>query len=156
MEALANWIPLTQTWAIIETICDVLSPIMTTCVINQCCGYWLLSDALAFTIKLYVKLSKERFELQVEIDAIEEMDMHMKMKQLVCQHAKASNYCFKAFLDFMFFFKPIKPHNMVALMLDPRFKDLSIVVDYVGHSFAIEIAIAYDKKFFLPTLKTLY
>jgi hypothetical protein len=38
-----------------------------------------LLDALAFVIKLYVKLSKERLELQVEI---EEMDMRMKMKQL--------------------------------------------------------------------------
>jgi hypothetical protein len=55
---------------------------MTTFVINQCHGYWLLLDALASTIKLYVKLSKEILELQVEIGAIKEMDMHMKMKQL--------------------------------------------------------------------------
>jgi hypothetical protein len=41
-----------------------------------------LSNALASTIKLDVKLSKEILELQVEIDAIKEMDMHMKMKQL--------------------------------------------------------------------------
>jgi hypothetical protein len=56
----------------------------------------------------------------------------------------------------MFSFKPIKPHNMVALMLDPWFKDLNLVVDYASHSFAIEIATAYDKQFFLPTSKTLY
>jgi hypothetical protein len=56
----------------------------------------------------------------------------------------------------MFSFKPTKPHNMVALMLDPQFKDLSLVVDYVGHSFAIEIVVAYHKEFLLPTLKTLY
>jgi len=34
---------------------------------------------------------------------------------------------------------------MVVLMLDPWFKDLSLVGDYVGHSFAIEINIGYDK-----------
>jgi len=45
---------------------------------------------------------------------------------------------------------------LVALMLDPQFKDLSLVVDYVGHSFVIKIAITYDIKFFLPNLKTLY
>jgi hypothetical protein len=45
---------------------------------------------------------------------------------------------------------------MVVSMLDPQFKDLSLVVDYVGHSFAIKIVAAYDKKFLLPTLKTLY
>ncbi len=55
---------------------------MTACVINQCHGYWLLLDALAFVIKLYVKLSKEGLELQAEIDIIEKMDMHMKVKQL--------------------------------------------------------------------------
>jgi hypothetical protein len=37
---------------------------VTTCVINQYHGYWLLLDALPFAIKLYVKLSKEILELQ--------------------------------------------------------------------------------------------
>jgi hypothetical protein len=34
IKALANNIHLAQTWAIIETICDVLSPVVTTCVVN--------------------------------------------------------------------------------------------------------------------------
>jgi len=56
---------------------------VTTCVVNQCCGYWVLSNALAFVIKLYVKFSKEILELQAKIyDAIEEMDMHMMVKHL--------------------------------------------------------------------------
>jgi hypothetical protein len=45
---------------------------------------------------------------------------------------------------------------MVVHMLDPWFKDLSLGGNYVGYSFAIEIAIAYERKFLLPTLKTLY
>ncbi len=45
---------------------------------------------------------------------------------------------------------------MVALMLDPQFKDLSLVGNYVGHYSVIEIASAYDRKVFLPTFKTLY
>jgi hypothetical protein len=53
-------------------------------------------------------------------------------------------------------FKLLKAHNMVVLMLDPWFKDLSLVGDYVGHSFAIEIVAAYERKFLLPTFKTLY
>jgi hypothetical protein len=43
----------------------------------------------------------------------------------------------------MDFFQPTKAHNMVALMLDPRFKDLTLVADYVGHVFAIEIATTF-------------
>lgn len=92
---------------------------MTTCVVNQCHGYWLLSNALAFAIKLYVKLSKERLELQAKIDAIEKMDMHMKVKQLDANMQGQVITILKPFLNFMFSFKPTKAHNMVTLMLDP-------------------------------------
>jgi hypothetical protein len=64
IKALAKKILLAQTWAIAKTICDILFHVVTTCVINQCCGYWLLSNSLAFAIQLYVKLSKERLELR--------------------------------------------------------------------------------------------
>jgi hypothetical protein len=56
----------------------------------------------------------------------------------------------------MDFFQPTKAHNMVALMLDPRFKDLTLVGDYVGHVFAVEIATTYDVNFLLPTFKIMY
>jgi hypothetical protein len=29
-------------------------------------------------------------------------------------------------------------------MLNPQFKDLSLMVDYIGHYFAIEIIVTYD------------
>jgi hypothetical protein len=45
----------------------------------------------------------------------------------------------------MFSFKPTKAHNMVTLVLDPWFKDLSLMVGYVGQSSSIEITNAYDK-----------
>jgi hypothetical protein len=45
---------------------------------------------------------------------------------------------------------------MVVLMLDLRFKDLNLLGNYVGHSFAIGIVVAYDREFILPTFKTLY
>jgi xanthine dehydrogenase molybdopterin-binding subunit B len=73
-----------------------------------------------------------------------------------CQHTRGSSSVLRPFLDFMDCFKLSKAHNMVVLMLDPRFKDLSIVGNYVGHSFAIWIVVAYDTKFILLTLKTLY
>jgi len=42
-------------------------------------------------------------------------------------------------------------------MLDPRFKDLSFVGDYVGHASIIKITgHAYDAHFLLPTLHKLY
>jgi hypothetical protein len=50
----------------------------------------------------------------------------------------------RPFLDLMDCFKLSKVHNMVALMLDPCFKDLSLMGDYVGHFSTIEIVVAYD------------
>lgn len=111
IKALAKKIPLAQTWAIAKAICDILSHVVTTCVVIQCCGYWLLSDALAFAIKLYVKLSKETLELQAKIDAIEKMDMHMTMKQLGANMQGQVIIILKPFLDFIFSFKPTKAHK---------------------------------------------
>jgi len=61
-------IPSAKFWAIAEIIYDALFLVVTTCVVNQHRSYWLLSDALASTIKLYVQLSKDRLILQVEVD----------------------------------------------------------------------------------------
>jgi hypothetical protein len=41
-------------------------------------------------------------------------------------------------------------------MLDPRFKDLSMVGNYVGYASTIEIIVAYENQFLVPTLKILY
>jgi hypothetical protein len=92
---------------------------------NQCCGYWLLLNALTFAIKLYVNLFKERMKFQAKIDAIKEMDMHMKVKQLNVNMQKQVTIIQRPFLDFMYSFNPTKAHNMVILMLDPQFNDLS-------------------------------
>jgi hypothetical protein len=88
---------------------------VTTRVINQHLGYWLLSNALTSTIKLYLKLSKERLELQAKINAIKEMNMRMKVKQLGANMQGQTNII----LDFMFFKNPTKVYNIVVLMLDP-------------------------------------
>jgi hypothetical protein len=39
---------------------------------------------------------------------------------------------FTLFLDHLHSFDPKKVHMMLALVLDPRFKDLSILSNYVG------------------------
>jgi hypothetical protein len=41
-------------------------------------------------------------------------------------------------------------------MLDHWSKDLNVVGNYVGHASIIEIIIAYESQFLIPTLKTLY
>jgi hypothetical protein len=85
-----------------------------------------------------VKLTKEILELQAEVDAIEKMDMCTKVKKLGANMQQVL-HVLRPFFDFMDCFKLFKAHNMVALMLDLQFKDLSLVGDYVGHSSVIEI-----------------
>ncbi len=82
--------------------------------------------------------------------------MHTKVKKLSANMQKQVTLVLRPFLDFMNCFKLSKGHNMVALMLDIRFKDLSLLGDYVGHSSTIGIIVTYDREFLLPTFKILY
>lgn len=53
IKALINKIPFAQTWAIVKAIYDALFLVVIGCAINQCHGYWLLSNVFASIIKLY-------------------------------------------------------------------------------------------------------
>jgi len=50
------------------------------------------------------------------------------------------------FLSFMFFFQPSKVHNMLALMLDPHYKGLGLVIRYVGKQRVFHVIDKYDKE----------
>jgi hypothetical protein len=52
----------------------------------------------------------------------------------------------KPFFSFMFGFQPRKAHNMLALMLDPRYKGLRLVINYIGKEWAFQIEGKYDKQ----------
>ncbi len=55
------------------------------------------------------------------------------------------------FLSFMEFVTPIGAHNMLALMLDLRFKGLKCVIDFLGHD-KVELLVEYHKKILIPLL----
>jgi len=48
------------------------------------------------------------------------------------------------FLSFMASFPKAKIHDMLAMMLDPRFKGLGLVIQYVGKERALHIVREYD------------
>jgi hypothetical protein len=52
-------VPPPLTWHISSRIANYLSHIVTTCVLNQFRGHWLLSDALHATITTNLKLKKK-------------------------------------------------------------------------------------------------
>jgi hypothetical protein len=60
----------------------------------------------------------------------------------------------KQFLLCLKIFDPQNVHNMIAIMLDPCFKSLQVVENYVGHGKIIHLAFKYDIKTMIPLLMT--
>jgi hypothetical protein len=52
-------VPSPLTWHICRIIVDSLRPIVSTCILNQSKGLWLLSDALNYTISMSLKFRDE-------------------------------------------------------------------------------------------------
>ncbi len=49
-------IPTSQVWAIVEVTASTLALVVSSYVFNQCCGYWLLTDALANVINFLCQI----------------------------------------------------------------------------------------------------
>jgi hypothetical protein len=47
-------------------------------------------------------------------------------------------------LAFASIYNQAKVHNMLAIMLDSHFKNMKVILDFVGYAHAIQIVINYD------------
>ncbi len=52
-------VPPPPTWHVAQIVVDVVSLLVTTCVLNQSHGHWLSSDALQFVITMNTKIIEE-------------------------------------------------------------------------------------------------
>jgi len=59
-------------------------------------------------------------------------------------HAKTRFTSFGS-LSFMIYFQTYKAHNMSAMMLNPRYKSLGLVIQYFGKNMAFQIVGEHDK-----------
>jgi len=59
------------------------------------------------------------------------------------------------FLSFAESFSRERAHNMVALMLDPHFKSMDCIMDYIGNNQAAILMQQYDELVVMPLLKVL-
>ncbi len=57
-----------------------------------------------------------------------------------------------SFLSFLKKYENKKAHNMISLMLDPRFKTLHIVSSFVGRKQGVALVEEYDRKSLYPML----
>jgi hypothetical protein len=95
--------------------------LISNCVLNQCCGYWLLNDVVANVIKLCVKLISERLELGFQMNSILPFQFDAKLLLLASRMQLEVIRVLASFLDYLHQFDP--KTMMLALMLNPIFKD---------------------------------
>ena len=112
---------------------------MKQCIFNQTRGYWLLSDALAAAFRVSVELQDVHDQRAHAVPALRVGDFESEIEMLKMRMAREAIGVLKPFLAFAVLFSEAKAHNMLALMLDPRFKDLECIIEYVGVSKANEI-----------------
>jgi hypothetical protein len=60
------------------------------------------------------------------------------------------------FLSFMASFQKAKAHNMLAMMLNPCFKGLGLVIQYVGKERTLHIVGEYDCQVLFPFIICAY
>jgi hypothetical protein len=75
--------PSLLTWHIFQIIVDVLSPIVSTCVLNQSRGHWLLSDVLDYAIYICLKLRGKTI-ISVSIHNFMEEEPNIVIIELGC------------------------------------------------------------------------
>ncbi len=127
-------------WHICQIIIDCLSLVVITYVLNQYRGHWLLSDGLYFVISMSSKLKEEpknapSFQTIME----EDFDVAFELIYLALNIRKEVCGIFNSFLSFLKKFDERKTHNMLVLMLDPRFKSFQLVSSFIGHDQGITI-----------------
>jgi myosin-crossreactive antigen len=59
---------------------------------------------------------------------------------------------FNIFLSFLRVYDKRKAHNMISLMLDPKYKNLCIVSSFVGKEQGVVLVEKYDRKSLYPML----
>jgi len=146
-------VPPPLTWQISQIITDCLSLIVFAYVFNQSRGHWLLNDALHYAISMSLKLKEENkispsFESLMENDSI----IFDELSLLVSNIRREIINVLHSFLSFLKKYDNRKAHNMICLILNPRFKSFYIVSSFVGREQGVVLVEEYDKNSLYPML----
>lgn len=149
-------VPSLETWAVAKAVTDALTPVLQQCVMHQSKGYWLLSDALATALGLCIQLHKEQIEKGLASPKLEAGNFESELEVLQARMMSEVINVLAPFLSFTVSYSAKHAHNMLALMLDPRYKGLSLVKDYVGRERALQVVSETDTNSLLPCLVTVF
>jgi hypothetical protein len=119
---------------------------MKQCVLNQTHRYLLLFDALHVAICINIKLKGEfnhRFLAQPPLQC-GDFDLQLKI-MYDCIVIKVLSIL-EPLLSFMRGFQSGKVHNMLAFTIDPRFKHMQCITNFLGKDRTKFVVGEYDKK----------
>jgi hypothetical protein len=111
----------------------------------------LLSDALHSTISISLKLKNE-LENAPSFQTLMEEDFGVAL-ELICLGSNIRKEVCGFLNSFFLFFKKFdekKSHNMLALMLNPRFKSFCLTSSFIGHDQGVAIVEQYDTMSLYP------
>jgi hypothetical protein len=144
------------TWHICHIIVDSLGHVVSTCILNQSRGHWLLNDALKFSISMSLKFRDE-------IDLATFDNLMGKYGNVACELSCLTSNIKKeiiqvldSFLSFLKKYEKRKARNMLSLLLDPRFFKFHLMSPLIGHEQGKAIVEEYDKKSLFPMLLKCY
>ncbi len=148
--------PNCQTWSIAQAITYTLMPIVKQCVLNQSQSYWLLLDALGSAFSLCIVIKVDVCETQALNQPFLRKDFDSKVQEFKLRMMGQVLNALGPFLAFSESYIVAKAHNMLAIMLDPCFKNMKIMWDFVGDSLALQVVAKYDAKIVYPLLVQTY
>ena len=99
-----------------------------------------------------VKQRVESNRREVAVSSLEVGSFDSELEIMHGRIAKAGCVFLEPFLDFTFKFSKDKAHNMVAIMLDPRYKSLQSISKFMGPQTAKVVVMEYDRLVLLPFL----
>ncbi len=105
-------IPPPLTWHIYQIIIDFFGSIVSSCILNQSRGHWLLNDALNSIIFMSLEL-KDKFDFAT-FDNLMEEDANV-VYELSCLVFNIKKHCWGFQFKYIYIYEKKKSHNMFFL-----------------------------------------
>ncbi len=117
----------------------------------------MLSDAFHSTISMSLKL-KEELENAPSFQTLMEKDFGVALELICLASNIRREVCgiLDSFLSFLKKFDDRKTHNMLAQMLNTRFKNLCLMFFFIGRDQGVAIVEQYDTMSLYPMLMKCY
>ncbi len=115
-------VPYPLTWHMCCIIVDYLGLVVSSCILNQSRGHWLLSDALNYTISMSLKFRDEMESTTFNNLMEEDGNVVYELSCLASNIKKEVVYVLDYFLFFLKKYEERKAHNVLSLMLTLGFK----------------------------------